>query len=50
MRQVSAESDIRVGDMIGFDISRPCLRFDTWRNLLRVDDAYDVVEIIETFF
>ena len=25
--------DIRVGDMIAFDISHPCLTFDKWRHL-----------------
>ncbi|WP_338862309.1 amino acid deaminase [Mycetohabitans rhizoxinica] len=48
--RIKLGSDIRVGDMIGFDISHPCLTFDKWRNLLMVDDAYNVVEVIETFF
>ncbi|WP_338860269.1 amino acid deaminase [Mycetohabitans rhizoxinica] len=48
--RIKPGSDIRVGDIIGFDISHPCLTFDKWRNLLMVDDAYNVVEVIETFF
>jgi D-serine dehydratase len=42
--------DIRVGDMIGFDISHPCLTFDRWRYLPVLDAAYNVVDVVETFF
>ena len=42
--------DLRVGDMLGFDICHPCLTFDKWRSLLVVDSAYNVVDIIWTFF
>jgi D-serine dehydratase len=43
-------SDILVGDMIGFDISHPCLTFDKWRYLLVLDERYQVVDVVETFF
>jgi len=42
--------DIRVGDMIGFDISHPCLTFDKWRWLPIVDAQYSVVDVVQTFF
>jgi D-serine dehydratase len=42
--------DIAVGDMIGFDISHPCLTFDKWRNIPVVDDSYRVIDVIQTFF
>jgi D-serine dehydratase len=42
--------DLRVGDMIGFDISHPCLTFDRWRYLALVDTDYNVLDLIETFF
>jgi D-serine dehydratase len=42
--------DIRVGDMIGFDISHPCLTFDRWRYLPVLDAAYNVLDVVETFF
>lgn len=42
--------DILVGDMIGFDISHPCLTFDRWRYLLVVDERYQVIDVVETFF
>jgi D-serine dehydratase len=39
-----------VGDMIGFDISHPCLTFDKWRYLPVLDSAYKVVDVVQTFF
>jgi D-serine dehydratase len=48
--QIAAGDDLQVGDMIGFDISHPCLTFDKWRSLLVVDAAYDVVDVVRTFF
>ena len=45
-----AGADLKVGDMIAFDISHPCLTFDKWRQVLVVDPAYRVTEVIETFF
>jgi D-serine dehydratase len=46
-----AEGDnVRVGDMIGLDISHPCLTFDKWRYLTVVDSSYKVVDVVETFF
>lgn len=48
--QIGAGDDVRVGDMIGFDISHPCLTFDKWRAIAIVNAAYDVVDVVETFF
>jgi D-serine deaminase-like pyridoxal phosphate-dependent protein len=42
--------DIRVGDMIGFDISHPCLTFDKWRFLHVLNRDYTVIDIVKTFF
>jgi D-serine dehydratase len=42
--------DVRVGDMIGFDICHPCLTFDKWRVLPIVDSEYNVVDVAETYF
>jgi D-serine dehydratase len=36
--------------MIGFDISHPCLTFDRWRYLPVLDDGYNVIDVVETFF
>ena len=48
--QIAANDDIRPGDMIAFDIAHPCLTFDKWRVLALVNGAYDVVDLIQTFF
>jgi len=48
--QISAEDRLRPGDMIGFDISHPCLTFDKWRVLPVVDREYRVVDLVQTFF
>ena len=41
---------LRVGDMLGFDISHPCLTFDKWRYLPVLDSEYRVIDVVETFF
>lgn len=48
--EIPDNSDLRVGDMIGFDISHPCLTFDKWRYLPVLDSGYQVIDIVETFF
>ena len=49
MRIVEGD-DIRVGDMIAFDISHPCLTFDKWRQIPVLDTHYQVIDIVQTFF
>jgi D-serine dehydratase len=41
---------LRPGDMIGFDISHPCLTFDKWRVLPILDGQYNVVDLVQTYF
>jgi D-serine dehydratase len=48
--QISVQDDLCVGDMIGFDISHPCLTFDKWRTLPVLNAEYDVIDIVHTFF
>jgi len=48
--KIAAGDDIKVGDMIGFDICHPCLTFDKWRTLPIVDSNFNVVEVIPTYF
>jgi D-serine dehydratase len=48
--EISAGDDLRVGDMVGFDICHPCLTFDKWRTLPVLDEKYQVVDIVQTFF
>jgi D-serine dehydratase len=42
--------DVRLGDMIAFDISHPCTTFDKWRYLPVLDSKYRVIDIVQTFF
>ncbi|WDZ94679.1 amino acid deaminase [Herbaspirillum sp. WKF16] len=48
--KIAAGDDIKVGDMIAFDISHPCLTFDKWRHLPVVDGKFDVIDVVQTFF
>ena len=47
---VPDHSPLQVGDMVSFDVSHPCLTFDKWRVLYRIDDDYNVIAAIETYF
>jgi D-serine deaminase-like pyridoxal phosphate-dependent protein len=46
----SDSDNLRVGDFVGSGISHPCTAFDKWRSLLLVDDDYQVLDIIKTYF
>ena len=48
--RIGEGDEIRVGDMLAFDISHPCLTFDKWRYLSILNSNYDVIEIVPTFF
>ncbi|SMC27905.1 D-serine dehydratase [Andreprevotia lacus DSM 23236] len=48
--QVDAADDVQIGDLIAFDISHPCLTFDKWRQLLLVDEAGNVTDVVGTYF
>jgi D-serine dehydratase len=48
--KIAAGDDIRVGDMLAFDISHPCLTFDKWRHLPVLDAQFNVIDIVQTFF
>lgn len=48
--KIAAGDDLKVGDMIAFDICHPCLTFDKWRTLPIVDSNFNVVEVIQTYF
>lgn len=41
---------LRVGDLLCFDISHPCLTFDRWRQLLVVDESHRVIDLVDTYF
>lgn len=42
--------DLKVGDIICFAISHPCLTFDKWKTLYLVDEDYTVIDEIQTVF
>ena len=48
--KIAAGDNVRVGDMVGFNISHPCLTFDKWRTLPILDEHYNVVDVVQTFF
>ena len=48
--RIAAGDDLRVGDMIGFDIAHPCLTFDKWRALPVLNAEFDVIDVVQTFF
>ncbi len=48
--RIDAGDDLRIGDMLAFDICHPCLTFDKWRAIPVVDSNYKVIDIIQTFF
>jgi D-serine dehydratase len=47
---VPPDSPLRIGDMVGFGISHPCLTFDKWQVICLVDDDYTITSAIRTFF
>ena len=48
--RINPGDDLRIGDMLAFDICHPCLTFDKWRAIPVVDSHYNVIDIIQTFF
>lgn len=42
--------DVRIGDVLAFGASHPCMTFDKWRQLHLVDDALRVVDTWATRF
>jgi D-serine dehydratase len=47
---VPAGEALAVGDVVGCSISHPCTTFDKWRFLPIVNDDYDVVDAVATWF
>jgi D-serine dehydratase len=45
-----APGSVVVGDVIGCGISHPCTNFDKWRLLPLVDDEYNIIDLINTYF
>lgn len=50
MLKLAPDAEVKVGDILVFSTSHPCLTFDKWKALLLVDDSYNVLETLETGF
>lgn len=48
--ELPAAADLRPRDMVACGISHPCTTFDRWQLLMVVNDDYDVVSAVRTFF
>jgi len=46
----SDNEDLRFGDLIACGISHPCMAFDKWKFIPLVNDNYDVVDGVVTYF
>ena len=42
--------DVRIGDIVAFGASHPCLTFDKWRRICLVDRRLNVTSVLETAF
>jgi D-serine dehydratase len=48
--RIPPDAGLTVGDMIGATIAHPCTTFDKWRFMAVVDDDYNVIDAITTYF
>lgn len=46
----SVDHGLKVGDIVALGPSHPCTTFDKWRLIYEVDEDYNVLGAIETFF
>lgn len=42
--------DVALGSVVALGLSHPCTTFDKWQLLMEVDDDYNVVDALRTFF
>ncbi|CDN57899.1 D-amino acid deaminase (plasmid) [Neorhizobium galegae bv. officinalis bv. officinalis str. HAMBI 1141] len=45
-----ADHGLKIGDTVAMSPSHPCTTFDKWRLIYEIDESYNVVGAIETFF
>lgn len=48
--RIGADADWQVGDLVMSGISHPCTAFDKWRFIPVINDDYDVINGVLTFF
>lgn len=50
MLHYADDVNLQVGDILIFGTSHPCLTFDKWRKIYLVDEQYNVLESVDTYF
>ena len=48
--ELDEAGDLKIGDLVGLGVSHPCTTFDKWRRLMIVDEQYNVLSAIRTYF
>jgi D-serine dehydratase len=48
--RLTTDSPLAVGDVVGSYVSHPCTSLDKWRLVPLVDDNYDVIGAIRSYF
>ena len=48
--RIDPDDDLKIGDMLAFDICHPCLTFDKWRTIPILDADYNVIDLAQTLF
>lgn len=48
--KVAAGFDLAVGDVVGCGISHPCTTFERWRAMPLIDEHFDILSAVRTFF
>lgn len=48
--RIDESSDFQVGDILAFDIYHPCTTLDKWRNVLLIDDEFNVRDVLASEF
>jgi D-serine dehydratase len=48
--QIPESLDLKPGDRVAFDLSHPCTAFDKFRLIPEIDDDYNVVDALLTYF
>ncbi|CAL8074528.1 unnamed protein product [Orchesella dallaii] len=48
--RINKTDDIQVGDILSFDIYHPCTTMDKWKNVLLIDDDFNVIDVLNSGF
>lgn len=50
MLHYTENAELNVGDILIFGTSHPCITFDKWRTLYFIDDQYNIIQSVTTYF